>query len=294
MRFPRRRRALWLRPALAHVLLQSFQPAVLTRWLTTAPRFGFCAWCRPLPRAVRIQPQPCRGYNCARRLFFDHQNRRSQGVISSTCCPSRTYYQLRNTSPPPDGRSFPSFELQTSDPATSLESPTPRSYAFRWIFCSTTAESATLPEVRLRYSRSQPLRIHPSQLQPRPRPRLPCSSVRLRTGTLRSCASGHAYHCTLECLRPFLMIYDAYIDSFGVALEQEQPVSSVRPIDYISRATLGSERHWTSLEVEADSIVWAIKRLRAYLWGTKFRIFSDHKALESIGRIRDHNARVQR
>ena len=68
----------------------------------------------------------------------------------------------------------------------------------------------------------------------------------------------------------------------------------MRPIAYISRATLDSERHWTPLDLEADSIVWAIKRLRGYLWGTKFRIFSDHKALESIGKVGDHNARVQR
>ena len=63
---------------------------------------------------------------------------------------------------------------------------------------------------------------------------------------------------------------------------------------YISRATLDSERHWTPLDLEAGSIVWALKRLRGYLWGTKFRIFSDHKALESIGKVGNHNARVQR
>ena len=37
-----------------------------------------------------------------------------------------------------------------------------------------------------------------------------------------------------------------------------------------------------------------MKRLRGYLWGTKFRIFSDHKALEGIGKVGDHNAPVQR
>ncbi|MEP2272374.1 MAG: ribonuclease H family protein, partial [Marinobacter sp.] len=92
----------------------------------------------------------------------------------------------------------------------------------------------------------------------------------------------------------FNVYYDACIEGFGVALEQEQPDDSVWPIAYISRATLDSERHWTPLDLEAGSIVWAIKRLRGYLWGTKFPIFSDHKALESIGKVRDHNARVQR
>ena len=54
---------------------------------------------------------------------------------------------------------------------------------------------------------------------------------------------------------------------------------------------------WTPLELEAGSIVWAIKLLRGYLWGAKFRIFSDHNALESIGQVGDHkdrNARVHR
>ena len=44
--------------------------------------------------------------------------------------------------------------------------------------------------------------------------------------------------------------------------------------------------------MDAGNIVWAIKHLRGYLWGTKFRIFSDHKAVESIGKVGD--ARVQR
>ena len=44
--------------------------------------------------------------------------------------------------------------------------------------------------------------------------------------------------------------------------------------------------------MKAGSIVWSIKRLPGYLWGTKYRIFLDHKALES--KVRDHNARVQK
>ena len=94
--------------------------------------------------------------------------------------------------------------------------------------------------------------------------------------------------------RPFQVYCDVCIGGFGAALEQEQPDGSVRPVAYISRATLDSERHWTPLDLEAGSIVWSIKRLRGYLWGTKFRIFSDHKALESIGKVGDHNARIRK
>eukprot|EP00752_Nemacystus_decipiens_P016839 g15071.t1 len=94
--------------------------------------------------------------------------------------------------------------------------------------------------------------------------------------------------------RVFLLFCDASIDGFGASLEQEQPDGSVKPIIYISRATLPSERNWTPLDLEVGSIVWAIKRLRGYLWMNKFRIFTDHQALENIGKVSDHNARVQR
>ena len=66
------------------------------------------------------------------------------------------------------------------------------------------------------------------------------------------------------------------------------------PIVFISRATVESERHWTPLDLEAGSIVWSIKRLQGYLWGTTFRMFSDHKALESFAKVAEHNPRVQR
>ena len=90
------------------------------------------------------------------------------------------------------------------------------------------------------------------------------------------------------------MYCDACIDGFGAALEQEQTDGSIKSIPYISRATLDSEKHWTPLDMEAGSIVWAFKRVRGCLWGTKFRILSDHKALKGIDKVGNHNARVQR
>ena len=65
--------------------------------------------------------------------------------------------------------------------------------------------------------------------------------------------------------RPFHVYCDACIDGFGAALEQEQEDGSIKPIAYISRATVDSERHWTPLDLEAGSIVWGLKRLRGYL-----------------------------
>ena len=73
--------------------------------------------------------------------------------------------------------------------------------------------------------------------------------------------------------RPFLLYCDASIDGYGATLQQEQKDGSIRPIVLSSRATHESEHHWTPLDLEAGSIVWSIKRLRGYLWGTAFHIF---------------------
>ncbi|CAB1112268.1 unnamed protein product [Ectocarpus sp. CCAP 1310/34] len=52
--------------------------------------------------------------------------------------------------------------------------------------------------------------------------------------------------------------------------------------------------HWTPLDLEAGSIIWCIKHLRDYLWGTHFKIFTDHKSPEHLKQVGEANARVQR
>ena len=94
--------------------------------------------------------------------------------------------------------------------------------------------------------------------------------------------------------RPFRLYCDASIDGFRATLEQEQPDGSVRPIIYISRATMDSKRSWTPLDFEAGRIVWAIKRLPGHLWSTRFQIYSDPTALKNITKVGEHNARVRR
>ena len=94
--------------------------------------------------------------------------------------------------------------------------------------------------------------------------------------------------------RPFHVYCGACIDGFGAALEQEQADGSMKPFAYISRASLDSGRRWTPHDLEADSIVWALQRLRGYNRGTTFRTFSDHKGLQIKEKFENHDARVQR
>ena len=70
--------------------------------------------------------------------------------------------------------------------------------------------------------------------------------------------------------RPFHLHCDASTDSLGATLEQKQPDGYIRPIVYVSRATLTNERNWTPLEFEAEWVVWSIRRRRRYLFNVVF------------------------
>ena len=67
---------------------------------------------------------------------------------------------------------------------------------------------------------------------------------------------------------------------FGANLEQERRDGLIRLTVYISRATLADEQKWTPLELEAGCKVWSIRRLRRYLIGVFFRVFTDHECLQ--------------
>ena len=84
---------------------------------------------------------------------------------------------------------------------------------------------------------------------------------------------------------PFRPHCDASTAGLGAALEQEQPDGSIRPIVYISRATLDNEQNWTPMELEAGCVVWGIRRLRRYLFGVYFLFFTDHQRLQKICKI---------
>ena len=70
------------------------------------------------------------------------------------------------------------------------------------------------------------------------------------------------WDAVIDKSRPFRLHCDASTDGFRATLEQEEPDDSIRPIVYISRATLANERNLTSMELEAGCVVWSIRRLR--------------------------------
>ena len=68
----------------------------------------------------------------------------------------------------------------------------------------------------------------------------------------------------------------------------------MRPIVYMSRATLDNEQNWTPMELEAGCVVWSIRRLRRYLFGVYFPVFTDHQCLQQICKMGKTKPRIQR
>ena len=102
------------------------------------------------------------------------------------------------------------------------------------------------------------------------------------------------WDAVIDTSRPFRLHCDASTAGLGATLEQEQPDGSIRPIVYISRATLDNEQNWTPMELEAGCVVWSIRRLRRYLFGVYFLVFTDHQCLQQICKIGETKPRIQR
>ena len=98
----------------------------------------------------------------------------------------------------------------------------------------------------------------------------------------------------IDTSRPFRLHCDASNAGLGATLEQEQPDGSIRPIIYISRATLDNEQNWTPMELEAGCVVWSIRRLRRYLFGVYFLVFTNPQCLRQICKIGENKPRIQR
>ena len=100
------------------------------------------------------------------------------------------------------------------------------------------------------------------------------------------------WDAVVDTSRPFRLHCDASTAGLGATLEQEQPDGSIRPIVNISRATLDNEQNWTPMKLGAGCVVWGIRRIRRYLFGVYFLVFTDHQCLQQICKIGETKPRI--
>ena len=74
---------------------------------------------------------------------------------------------------------------------------------------------------------------------------------------------------------------DASKSGLGACLEQELEPNVWVPIAFASRQLNSQEAKYSTSELELLGVVWSTYHFRYYLYGNKFQLFTDHKALLS-------------
>jgi len=72
------------------------------------------------------------------------------------------------------------------------------------------------------------------------------------------------------------------------------PIGQDRPLAYASRILCKAEQNYNTTEKELLAIVWAVKYFRSYLYGTKFKIITDHRPLVWLFNVMDPGSRLIR
>ncbi|GKF61861.1 putative reverse transcriptase domain-containing protein, partial [Tanacetum coccineum] len=87
----------------------------------------------------------------------------------------------------------------------------------------------------------------------------------------------------------FVIYYDASHQGVGAVLMQREKV-----IAYASQQLKPHEENYTTYDLELGVVVFALKILRHYLYGTKCAVFTDHKSLQHILDQKELNIRQRR
>jgi len=94
--------------------------------------------------------------------------------------------------------------------------------------------------------------------------------------------------------RPFIVKTDASNVGIGAVLSQLDDEGHERVIAYASRRLSSSELNRPTIEKECAAIVWSMKKWKAWLLGSQFKIYSDHKPLQWLLKSHHDNPKLQR
>ncbi|CAM4641973.1 unnamed protein product [Lepidochelys kempii] len=94
--------------------------------------------------------------------------------------------------------------------------------------------------------------------------------------------------------KPFLVTTDASERGVGAVLMQKGPDQEFHPVVFLSKKLSERESNWSVTEKECYAIVYALEKLRPYVWGRRFHLQTDHAALKWLHTIKETNKKLLR
>ncbi|KAL3288252.1 hypothetical protein HHI36_002701 [Cryptolaemus montrouzieri] len=91
----------------------------------------------------------------------------------------------------------------------------------------------------------------------------------------------------------FNLSTDASNYAIGAVLSQGK-MGQDKPIAYASRTLNRAESNYSTVEKELLAIIWSVKHFRHFLYGRKFKIFTDHRPLTWLFNAKDPSSRLVR
>src|SRR5947199_9737422 len=79
--------------------------------------------------------------------------------------------------------------------------------------------------------------------------------------------------------KDFILSTDASGYALGAVLKQEGDDRKLHPVGYASKTLTKLEQKYSTTELECYAVVWEIEKFHHYLYGRKFKVITDHKAL---------------
>src|SRR6266511_3360729 len=82
--------------------------------------------------------------------------------------------------------------------------------------------------------------------------------------------------------KPFILYTDASYAGLGCILAQKGEDGKEHVILYGGRKLNPAEQNYTITELECLGVVWSVRKNKQFFGQTKFNLFTDHKALETL------------
>ncbi|CAM5139613.1 unnamed protein product [Eretmochelys imbricata] len=92
--------------------------------------------------------------------------------------------------------------------------------------------------------------------------------------------------------KPFLVTTDASECGVGAVLMQKGPDQEFHPVVFLSKKLSERESNWSVSEKECYAIVYALEKLRPYVWGRCFHLQTDHAALQWLHTAMGNNKKL--